>query len=160
MSRYLPRIRRAATDIPEPGSTVRIVRRGIAMNSQSSRSIPELFSDAVAQLAKLIGNELDLARAELSEKASRAGRAAAMIRAGAVILIPALVLLLFAVSAALIRGGLSEPVAYLLTGLGAALVSAVLIAVGLSRLSGDALKPAVTLDQVQRDKVAAKEMVR
>ena len=83
-----------------------------------------------------------------------------MIGAGAVVLMPALVLLLFAVSAGLIRGGFSEPVAYLLTGAGAALVSAALIAAGLSRLSGDALKPSVALDQVQRDKIAAKEMVR
>ena len=97
---------------------------------------------------------------ELSEKASQVGRAAAMIGAGAVILMPALVLLLFAVSAALIRGGFSEPVSYLLTGAGAALISVVLIATGMSRFSGDALKPSVTLDQVQRDKVAAKEMVR
>ena len=134
--------------------------RGIAMNSPSSRSIPELFSDAVGQLAKLVGNEFDLARAELSEKAGHAGRAAGMIGAGAVILIPALVLLLFAVSAALIRSGLSEPVAYLIAGLGAALLSAVLIAVGMSRLSGGALKPKVTLDQIQRDKVAVKEMVQ
>src|SRR5712675_1021110 len=134
--------------------------QGIVMNSQSSRSIRELFSDAVGQLAKLIGNEFELARAELSEKASQGGRAAAMIGAGAVILMPALVLLLFAASAALIRGGLSEPVAYMLTGAAAALVSAVLIATGLSRLSGDALKPSIMLDQVQRDKVAAKEMVR
>jgi hypothetical protein len=134
--------------------------RGIAMSSQSSRSIPELFSDAVGQLAKLVGNEFDLARAELSEKASQVGRAAALIGAGAVILMPALVLLLFAVSAALIRGGFSEPTAYLLTGAGAALVSAALIGTGLSRLSGDALKPSAILDQVQRDKVAAKEMVR
>jgi len=117
------------------------------MNSQSSRSIPELFSDAVGQLAKLVGNEFELARAELSDKAAQAGRAAAMIGAGAVILIPALVLLLFALSAALIRGGFSEPVAYLLTGAGAALVSVALIVTGLSRLSGDALKPSVTLDQ-------------
>ena len=130
------------------------------MSSQSSRSIPELFSDAVGQLAKLVGNEFELARVELSEKASQVGRAAAMIGAGAVILMPALVLLLFALSAALIRGGFSEPVAYLLTGAAAALVSGVLIGIGLSRLSGDALKPSVTLDQVQRDKVAAKEMVR
>ena len=130
------------------------------MNSPNSRSIPELFSDAVGQLAKLVGNEFELARAELSEKASQVGRAAAMIGAGAVVLMPALVLLLFAVSAGLIRGGFSEPVAYLLTGAGAALVSAALIAAGLSRLFGDALKPSVALDQVQRDKIAAKEMVR
>jgi uncharacterized membrane protein YgcG len=130
------------------------------MNSSSSRSIPELFSDAVSQLAKLVGNEFELARAELSEKASQVGRAAAMIGAGAVILMPALVLLLFALSAALIRSGFSEPVAYLMTGAGATLVSVALIAMGMSRVSGDALKPSVTLDQVQRDKAAAKEMAR
>jgi hypothetical protein len=134
--------------------------KDIAMNSQSSRSISELFSDAVGQLAKLIGHEFELARAELSEKAGQVGHASALIGAGAVILIPALVLLLFAVSAALIRSGVSEPLAYLLTAAGAAAISATLIATGLSRLSGDALKPSVTLDQVQRDKIAAKEMVR
>jgi len=130
------------------------------MSLPNSRSIPELLSDAVGQLAKLVGNEFELARAEISDKASQAGRAAAMIGAGAVIMIPALVLLLFAIAAALIRAGLSEPVAYLLTGIGAAVISAALIGIGLNRLSGDALKPSVTLDQVQRDKVAAKEMVR
>jgi len=101
-----------------------------------------------------------LARTELSEKVAQAGRAAGMIGAGAVILLPALVLLLFAFSAALIRSGLSEPVAYLIVGMGAALLSVGLIAVGMSRLTGGALKPKVTLGQIQRDKVAAKEMVQ
>jgi hypothetical protein len=133
---------------------------GIAMTTQSSRSVPELFSDAVGQLAKLLGKEFELARAELAEKASQASRGAAMIGAGAVILMPALVMLLFAVSAALIRSGFSEPIAYLLSGGGAALVSAALIGIGLSHLSSDALKPSVTLEQVERDKVAAKEMIR
>jgi hypothetical protein len=130
------------------------------MTSPTDRSIPELFGDAVGQLAKLVGNEFALARAELSEKMAQGGRAAAMIGAGAVIMIPALVLLLFAAAAALIRSGLSDPVAYLIAGGGAALVAGALIAVGLERLSGDALKPSVTLEQVQRDKLAAKEIVQ
>jgi hypothetical protein len=130
------------------------------MSSESNRSIPDLLSDAFGQLAKLVGNEFDLARAELSDKASQVGRAVAIIGAGAVILMPALVLLLFAVAAALIRGGFSEPISYLMTGVGAAIVSAALIATGLNRLSGDALKPSMTLEQVQRDQVAVKEMVR
>jgi hypothetical protein len=134
--------------------------KGIVMALQTSRSIPDLFSDAVGQLAKLIGNEFELARAELSEKARMVGNAAALIGAGAVIMIPALVLLLFAVAAALMHAGLSDPVAYLLTGVGAAALSAILIWVGLNRLSGDALKPTVTLEQVKRDQMAAKEMVR
>jgi putative superfamily III holin-X len=130
------------------------------MASRTDRSIPELFSDAVGQLAKLIGNEFALARAELSEKAGQAGRAAAMIGAGAVIMIPALVLLLFAVAAGLIRGGFSDPIAYLIAGGGAAIVSIALIVVGINRLSGDAMKPTATIEEVQRDKAAAREMVR
>jgi hypothetical protein len=130
------------------------------MNSSNNRSIPELFSDALGQLAKLVGNEFDLARAEISEKANQAGRAAALIGAGAVIFIPALVLVLFAIATALIHSGISDSVAYLITGIGAALLAGALVGVGLSRLSGGALKPEVTLDQMQRDKIAAKEMVR
>jgi hypothetical protein len=130
------------------------------MNSPTDRSIPELFGDAMAQLAKLIGNEFSLARAEMSEKAGQVGRAAAMIGAGAVVMIPALVLLLFAVAAALIKSGLSDPVAYFCAGGGAAIIAGILIAIGLNRLSEDALKPSITLQQVEQDKLAAKEMVR
>jgi hypothetical protein len=130
------------------------------MNSPTERSIPELFGDAMAQLAKLVGNEFALARAEMSDKADQVGRAAAMIGAGAVVMIPALVLLLFAVAAALIKSGLSDSVAYLCAGGGAAIIAGILIGIGLNRLSGDALKPSITLNQVEQDKLAAKEMVR
>ncbi len=126
----------------------------------NSRSIPDLLSDAVAQLAKLVGNEFALARAEISEKARQVARSAALIGAGAVLLIPALVLALLAVAAALKNSGFSDPVSYLLTAGGAVLLSALLILVGLNRLSGNALKPEVTLDQIERDKSAAKEMVQ
>ena len=112
------------------------------------------------KLAKLVGNEFALARAEISEKAGQVGRAAAMIGAGAVVMIPALVLLLFAAAAALIKNGFSDPVAYLCAGGGAALVAGILIAIGLNRLSADAMVPAITLQQVEKDKIAAKEMVR
>jgi hypothetical protein len=126
----------------------------------NSRSIPDLLSDAVGQLAKLVGNEFALARAEISEKATQVARAAALIGAGAVLLIPALVMALLAVAAALKQSGFSDPMSYLLTAGIAVLLSAVLILVGLKRMSGDALKPVVTLDQLERDKSAAKEMVR
>jgi Putative Actinobacterial Holin-X, holin superfamily III len=129
------------------------------MATRTDRSIPELLSDVVGQLAKLIGNEFDLAKAELSDKASQVGRGVMMIGAGAVFMIPALVLILMAAAAALMHAGYSDPVAYLLTGGAAILVAAILIGVGISRLSGDALKPSMTLEQLQRDKVAAKEML-
>jgi Putative Actinobacterial Holin-X, holin superfamily III len=130
------------------------------MTSRTDRSIPELFSDAVGQLAKLIGSEFALARAELSEKAGQAGRAAGLMGAGAVLMIPSLVMLLFAAAAALIHKGVSDPVAYLIVGGGAGIVSITLIIVGINRLSGDAMKPTATMEEIQRDKAAAREMVR
>jgi hypothetical protein len=132
----------------------------MTMIPRTDRSIPELLSDVLGQLAKLIGNEFDLAKTELSSKAGQVGRAAALMGAGAVILIPALVLLLFAAAAGLMHAGFSDPIAYLLTGGAALLLGAILIGIGIGRTSGDALKPSVTLDQLQRDKIAAKEMMQ
>jgi len=130
------------------------------MNSGTERSIPTLLSDILAQLAKLISNEFDLAKAELSDKAGQVGRGVAMIGAGAIIMIPAIVMLLFAAAAGLMHAGLSDPVAYLLTGVAAAIVAGGLVAIGINRMSGEALKPKMTIEQLQHDKAAAKEMVR
>jgi hypothetical protein len=130
------------------------------MTSRNERSIAELSGEALAQLAKLIGNEFDLAKAELSTKAAQMGRGVVMIGAGAVIMIPALVVLLFAIASALTHAGMSDPVAYLVTGGVAAIIAIVLVGIGVSRLSADTLKPSVTIEQLQRDKAAAKEMVR
>jgi len=130
------------------------------MNSGTERSIPTLLSDILAQLAKLISNEFDLAKAELSDKAGQVGRGVAMIGAGAIIMIPAIVMLLFAAAAGLMHAGLSDPVAYLLTGIAAVIVAGGLVAIGINRMSGEALKPKMTIEQLQHDKAAAKEMVR
>ena len=132
----------------------------MAMIPRTERTIPELLSDVLGQLAKLIGNEFDLAKTELSSKAGQVGRAAVLMGAGAIILIPALVLLLLAAAAGLMHAGFSDAIAYLLAGGAALLLGAILIGVGISRTSGDALKPSVTLEQLQRDKIAAKEMMQ
>jgi hypothetical protein len=130
------------------------------MTARSERSIPELLSDAFGQLAKLIGNEFDLAKAELSQKVGVVGRGMALIGAGAVMLVPALVVLLFAVAAALMHAGFSDAVAYLITGGAAVAVAGILIGIGISRMSGEALKPSVTIEQLHKDQLAAKEAVQ
>ncbi len=130
------------------------------MEARGSRSITELAGDAIGQLAKLIGNEFELARAELSQKAAQVGKAMGLIGAGAILLIPAIVLLLFAAASGLMHAGFSDPVAYLIVGGVAAVVAVVLVLVGMGSLSGDAMKPKATLAQIEQDKVAAKEMAR
>ena len=124
------------------------------------RSISQLVGDCLAELAKLIHNEVALARAELRQKVDVAAGAATLIGAGALLLIPALVLFLLAIASELMQFGLTAPLAYFLCGAGAAIIAFALIWSGKSRLSGDALKPSTTLEEIRRDKTAAKELMR
>jgi hypothetical protein len=47
------------------------------MDANDPRSIPELFSTVTGDLANLVRKESELIRAEVSEKISQAGKAAA-----------------------------------------------------------------------------------
>ena len=80
--------------------------------------------------------------------------------AGAVLVIPALVMALFALSSALMAAGWSQPISYLISAIGAAVVAGVLLAVGISRLDARNLAPRETMSQLEKDKIIMKEMVR
>jgi uncharacterized membrane protein YqjE len=124
------------------------------------RTISHLFGDAMSQFAKLFQNEVDLAKAELGEKVQKIGSAAGLIAAGAVLVIPAIVMALFALSAALIAGGWSQPVSYLISAVIAAALAGILFAVGMNRLDARHLAPRETLRQLEKDKETVKGMVR
>jgi hypothetical protein len=124
------------------------------------RSISKLFRDSLAEVAKLVQNEIDLLRAELSDKVNITSEAVKLVAAGLVLLIPGVTLVLFAIASELIQLGLSTPLAYLCSGAGAVFIAVALAWAGLSRLSTDALKPSVTLDEIRRDKIMATELMR
>jgi hypothetical protein len=124
------------------------------------RAISHLLGDALSQFAKLFQNEVDLAKAELGEKVQQIGSAVGLIAAGAVLVIPAIVMALFALSAALIAGGWSQPVSYLISAIVAAMLAGILFAVGMNRLDARHLTPRETLRQFEKDKDTVKGMVR
>ena len=124
------------------------------------RAISHLFGDALSQFSKLFQNEVDLAKAELGEKVQQIGGAVGLIAAGAVLVIPAIVMALFALSAALIAGGWSPPVSYLISAIVAAVLAGILFAVGMNRLDARHLAPRETLRQLEKDKDTVKGMVR
>ena len=131
------------------------------MTTQSDlRVISGLLGDALSQFAKLFQNEVDLAKAELGEKVQQVGGAMGFIAAGAILVIPALVMALFALSAALIEAGWSQPISYLASAVIAAALAGVLFAVGINRLDARHLAPRETMRQLEKDKDTVKEMVR
>ena len=123
-------------------------------------AIPKLFGDAVEQLGKLVQNEAQLARAEVSQKITQAGIGAGYLAGAAVLAIPVLVVLLTALALWLTQLGLSPVVAHLLAAAFGAAISAILALIGMSYLKPENLKPKVTIQQVKRDVATAKELAR
>ena len=131
------------------------------MSTQSDLgTISTLLGDALSQFAKLFQNEVDLAKAELGEKLQQVGWAIGFFAAAAVLIIPALVMALFALSAALMEADWSQPISYLVSAVVAAAVAGALFAVGMNRLDARNLAPRETIRQLEKDKVTVKEMVR
>ena len=122
------------------------------------RSISRLFGDALDNLSKLIRTEVQLARAEVTEKASKAAIGAGMLFGAMLLLIPALVLFLMALAAWLISLGFSLVTAHFLSGCVALVFSGILAYVGYERLKPSSLTPRETIREVKRDIAAAKEM--
>jgi hypothetical protein len=123
------------------------------------RSIAGLFSDLARDFSRLFRQEIDLAKAELAEKASALGTGVAMVVAGGLV---AWAGFLFLLAAGVI--GLSEVVepwlAALIVGGGVLILGIVLALVGKSRFKADNLVPRRTLRTLKDDTEWAKEQVR
>jgi len=136
------------------------IERDVKASQSEIRAISTLIGEAMSQFAKLFQNEIDLAKAEVGEKLQKIGGALGLIVGGAVLVIPAIVMALFALSAALIAAGWSQPLSYLTSAVIAAAVAAVLVGIGLKRLDARHLAPRETISQLEKDKNAVKGMVR
>jgi|SRR6185295_12904440 len=121
------------------------------------RSIGDIVANLFHQTTTLIRNEGQLARAELSEKLEKLIGAAIIVGAGAMLLLPALVILLEAAVAGLIQGGMRPATAALIIGGATLLLGVALLFAGLGRLKAINLVPDKTLRQLQQDVAVAKE---
>jgi len=136
------------------------VQNDIRASKDDLRTISTLLGDALSQFAKLFQNEVELAKAEFGEKVEKVGGALGFIAGGAVLVIPAVVMALFALSAALIAAGWSQPVSYLVSAFLAAVIAGALFAIGVNRLDTRNLAPHETMRQLEKDKDTVKGMVR
>lgn len=136
------------------------IRNDIETSQNDLRAISSLLGNALSQFSKLFQNEVDLAKAEFDDKIQKVGGALGFIAGGAVLVIPALVMALFALSSALISAGWSQSVSYLASAIIAAVLAGVLLAIGINRLDARNLAPRETMSQLEKDKDAVKELVR
>ncbi len=124
------------------------------------RSIPDIIADLLSQFPTLVRKESQLARAEISEKISQVGMGVGLLLGGAILLIPALVILLQAGVTALEQAGVQPPIASLIAGGAAFVVGLILLLIGVSRMKVKNLVPQKTIQQIQEDASVAKQQVQ
>jgi len=128
------------------------------MVPNNQRSVPEIIGDLFSQLTTLLRKEAQLARTEVSENIASLARGLGLIVGGAVLLSPALVILLQAGVAALtdtyaIRSYWSA----LIVGGAVLIIGIILLLVGISRLKLENIMPSKTVHQLQQDASVAKQ---
>ena len=131
------------------------------MNSNSNgRTVADIVRDLLAESSALLRKESQLARAEISEKVDQAVRGVAFIVAGAVLLIPALVVLLGAAVFAMIDAGIDARWAALAVGAIALVIGIVLAWVAARAFKTERLIPNRTIAHVQRSVSLARHQLR
>lgn len=126
---------------------------------ESTRPLTSLFTDTISELTTLFQTEIRLVRAEMNEKISRVANSGALIAAGAIVMLPAVFILMLAIVRWLAVAGLPEQWGLSLVGLVVAGLGAVLLMRGINNLKGSALVPQRTIGQVRADLAVAKEQV-
>ena len=130
------------------------------MLSDNIKPFPALLGDIVDQMGHLIGTEIRLAQAELSEKIEEARRGVAFLIAAGVVMIPAIVMLLLALAQWLVQIGVAAPASYLMSASIGGVLSILLLVSGLSRLNLKRLKLKKTVHQINQDIAAARNLAR
>lgn len=127
--------------------------------SATIRSIPEIFGDVVGQFTSLLKKESELARSEISDKLTHIAAGLGFAVVGAVLAIPALVILLQAIVGLLVQTGMAFPLAAVVVGGVTLAMGILMLAGGINRLKSQTLVPERTIHQLQRDAEMVKQEV-
>jgi uncharacterized membrane protein YqjE len=122
--------------------------------------LSSLLTAIVNEITHLFQTEFRLARAEVSENINRVSYAGMMIGAGAVLILPGLVVLLLAIVRWLVVAGMPQEWGLTLVGVVVLAIGAGLAIAGVNAVRSASLVPERTLHQVQADFSVAKGEVR
>jgi Putative Actinobacterial Holin-X, holin superfamily III len=129
------------------------------MMQSEDRSLKDLLGDLSGNITTLFRKEIQLARAETSEKISQVGYAIGSIAGGGILALAALIVLLQAVVLGITAAGVPAGWASLIVGAVVAIVAYALIHKGTSDLKAGNLAPNRTMESIKRDAHVAKEQV-
>ena len=123
---------------------------------QDNRSLGELFSALAADTGTLVRQEVELAKTEMTQKATRVGKDIGFLLAGGAVAYAGFLAILAAIAIGLGQLGLPWWVATLLVGLVVAGIGGFLVMRGISALRQETPLPKQTIDTLKEDAEWAK----
>ena len=126
---------------------------------RDERSLGDLFSDLSRETTTLVRQEVQLAKAELTQSATEAARGIGMLVAGGAVAYAGLLFLLLAIVFGLIEAGWDPWVSALVVGLVVVAIGAVLVLRARESLKPANLAPRRTIETLKEDQEWAKEQI-
>ena len=129
------------------------------MQGRDDRSLGELFSELAQETTTLVRHEVNLAKVEMGEKASRAGKHVGFLAAGGAVAYAGLLAVLAGVIF-LLDAVMPLWLAALLVGLVVAVVGYLLVRRGLDAFKREDFAPRQTMETLKEDQQWAKDQTR
>ena len=129
------------------------------MQGRDNRSLGELFAELAQETGKLVRQEVNLAKVEISQKASRAGRHVGVLAAGGAVAYAGLLAILAGVII-LLNYVMPLWLSALLVGLVVAGVGYLLVRRALDALKREDFTPRETIETLKEDQQWAKDQTR
>lgn len=125
---------------------------------KDERSIGELFSELASETSELIRQEVALAQAEMTQKATKIGKNVGFLAIGGFVANAALLAIVAAIIAGL-ANFMAVWLSALIVGIIVGIAAAILISVGLKNLKDTDLKPKETVETLKEDAKWLKEQI-
>lgn len=125
--------------------------------SRDERPLSELFSDLVQDTGTLVRQEVQLAKAELTQSAAQVGQAIGLLVVGGALAYAGLLGVLAAIILWLWHAGLADWTAALVVGVVVILIGVVLLMRARTMLQGTNLAPQKTVESLKADTAMVKE---
>jgi putative superfamily III holin-X len=129
------------------------------MQGRDERSLGELFAELARETSTLVRQEVNLAKPEMSQKASRAGRHVGVMAAGGAVAYAGLLAIVAAIIV-LLDNVMPLWLSALLVGIVVAVVGYLLVRRALDALKREDFAPRQTMETLKEDQQWAKDQTR
>ena len=119
---------------------------------RDERSLGDLFTELARETSTLVRQEVQLAKSELTQSATEAGRAIAFLLIGGAVAYAGVLFLLLAIVYGLIEAGIDPWLAAGIVGLVVIIIGGVLVMRARASLSPEALAPRRTVTTLKEDR--------